>query len=260
MAKKSKSLVWMGAALAVIAVCLVLVYMIAAERPALAEKNGTDAVEEVLEERDVSFRSVTENEGVITAELISSGEGRCTLDDVKALQSLNDALWADERLYGIKGLQVYIYDADGNVIYDAYTAKNLTAAAVRPLLLNAVSGASEETIREKAAALMADYPCRIKNIAYKAQNTGSCRLEIDLEASEEDAAAFMDVAYLYAMLEANLGVFDGLTACAVNLENETGECLLYVSADFMQGECTTWVSPEIQDAFISVSGPAPADE
>lgn len=256
MAKKSLKRV--GIALFVI--CLVLVYILVERKPVLAEKNEIDAIKDILSENGVSYQSVTESNQIITAELVSEGEGRCTIDDVKALQTLNDALYADERLHDIKGLQVNIYNADGEMIYDAYTAKNLTAAAVRPLLLNSVSDASEETIREKAADLMADYPCQIKDIVYTQQNAGSSTLEINLTATQEDAAAFMDVAYLYAKLEANLAVFDGLAKCIVNLESEDGECWLYVIGDFVQGECTTWVSPEIQDVFVEVAGPAPIEE
>ena len=61
----------------VVVVVLFVVFtfvVLAGKKLVLAEKGAVDAVQNYLEEHDVSYRVITESEQIIVAEIISQGE------------------------------------------------------------------------------------------------------------------------------------------------------------------------------------------
>lgn len=233
---------------------LLVVFMLvilAGKKPVLAEKSAVDAVQDYLTEHSVPYRSVTESDQIIVAELISQGKGRCTLEDVKAFQVLNEVLQCDERLDGIKGLQVMIYDISDTVIYDVYTARNPLTNEQKKAAFSAVSG---EDLKEKAIALMNDYPCEIKEVTYTEQGAGISKLELGVEVAQEDIASMLDLSILSNRFMVDF-CNDGLSQFIVDMKDTNGECFLYVIADFYANECNAWVSPDIQEDFIRLVGP-----
>ena len=239
----------------VVVVVLFVVFtfvVLAGKKLVLAEKGAVDAVQNYLEEHDVSYRVVTESEQIIVAEIISQGEGRCTLKDVKALQVLNEALQCDERLDQVKGLQVMVYDINNELIYDVYTARN-------PLIneqkrVKACSGVSEEILKEKAVALMNDYPCEVKEVFYTNEDAGISKLELNLKVTQEAIALMLDISALSNKIMVDF-YNDGLSQLILNMEDINGECFSYVIVDFWANECSAWISPDVQENFNLLVGP-----
>ena len=71
-----------------------------------------------LDEKQISYTSVHVNNQTLSVELQSSGEGRCTLDDVKAIQNIYTVIHA-------QNLMIYIaINISYNVITAGLTAKS----------------------------------------------------------------------------------------------------------------------------------------
>lgn len=244
--KKTVISVW------VVLVVVFVLAVLAGRKPALAEKSAVDAVQDYLQEQGISYRAVTESGQTITAELISQGDGRCTLEDVKALQVLNEALWYDERLDEIKGLQVMIYDISDTVIYDVYTARNPLVNEQKRVA--AYSAVSEETLKEKAVALMDKYPCEVKEVIYTKQDTGISKLELEVEVTQENIASVLDISVLNDKIMVGF-CNDGLSQFILNMKDTDGECFSYVIIDFLASECSAWISPDVQEEFNRLVGP-----
>lgn len=233
---------------------LIIVFVLAiltGKKTTLAEKGAVDAVQDYLAEHSIPYRSVTDSEQIIIVELVSQGTGRCTLEDVKALQVLNEALQCDEGLDGAKGLQVVIYDISDTVIYDVYTVRNPRTNEQKG---EAYSVVSEEILKEKAIALMNDYPCEIKEVTYTEQNTGISKLGLEVEVAQEDIASMLDLSVLNDKIK-ECFYNDGLSQFIVNMEDTNGECFSYVIVDFWANECSAWISPDVQGDFTRLVGP-----
>ncbi len=248
MEEKYKKSIILSAILFVISIFAIL----APKKLVFAEKSAIDSVQDYLEVHGISYRAVTESEQTIMAELISQGEGRCTLEDVKALQALNEALQCDERLDEVKGLQVMIYDINDELIYDVYTARN-------PLIneqkrAEAYSLVSEETLKEKATTLMNDYSCEIKEVSYTNQDTGISKLELKVKVTQEAIASMLDISALSSKIMVDF-CNDGLSQLIVNMESTNGECFSYVIVDFWANECNAWISPDVKEDFNCLAGP-----
>lgn len=71
-----------------------------------------------LDEKQISYTSVHVNNQTLSVELQSSGEGRCTLDDVKAIQNIYTVIHAQSLADKIRNVKIEIVDRTGTVIYD----------------------------------------------------------------------------------------------------------------------------------------------
>lgn len=117
---------------------------------------------------------------------------------------------------------------------------------------------SEQIMKEKAIALMEDYPCEIKEIVYTEQDTGISKLELEVEVAPENIVSMLSFSALDSKIQVEF-VDSGLSQFIVNMKDEAGECFLYVAVDFVANECNAWVSPEVQDDFVRLEGPIRAE-
>ena len=250
MTKKHKQIIC-----GIVLLCLTLILVIfLGKKSASAERTAMDTVQDYLIENNVSFRSLTVSEQIITAELISQGTERCTLEDVKAIQALNEALQCDERLNEIMGLQVIIYDINNEKIYDIYTAKDHAKNDETQEIATLYHAILEEMIKEKAVDLIKDYQCEVKDIVYTVQDTGISKLEIKVEVPKENIISMLDLSIAD---DQRMDEFykDGLSQFILNLQDEDGNNFLYIAIDFVEHELNTWVSPEAEKDFIRLHSP-----
>ena len=68
-----------------------------------------------LDEKQISYTSVHVNNQTLSVELQSSGEGRCTLDDVKAIQNIYTVIHAQSLADKIRNVKIEIVDRTGTV-------------------------------------------------------------------------------------------------------------------------------------------------
>ena len=203
-----------------------------------------------LDEKQISYTSVHVNNQTLSVELQSSGEGRCTLDDVKAIQNIYTVIHAQSLADKIRNVKIEIVDRTGTVIYDE------TEADVSSKVENDL--AQTTTADTEARNVLADtsYSIQSVNISDAEEITGKC-LNLTLTLSNADDSSVSRISSVYDNLESYSLSTGAITQCNITLLNDEQECIAYMIGDFQYGNCIAWISPDYENAFVAQEGPQP---
>lgn len=192
-----------------------------------------------LEETGVSYTLVEIGNRQLAVELASSGTGRCTLEDVMAIETIYETVYGDTLIGKLDGLSISIYDTEGEQIYDI--SKPMDTQKLR--LVSVSEKIGDEDTLAAVMHLLEQSPFEYNGMDfYTARKTDGWKLELQLTA---DSPSFDELQTLYRSLE-NSCIAD---MCSIRVDSKE-ECLLYIAGDFRYGCYISWISPELQEQLM----------
>ncbi len=237
-------------------ICAIVLSVFAVKKAYAAEKT-VRTVGAFLAEKKIEYSDAQISEGTLSVKLLSSGDDRCTLDDVKAIRAIYEAVHAQTVEGQVKNVSIEIYNADGVLIYDALEndvdkpIENIEQlVTVDP---DQKGELSTNDILQKVDTIISDLPYSVQQsqITDSTEISGR-KLQLTLCTNDNDISWIKTI---YEELEAYSLSANALTQCEISVTNSSGDCILYMAGDFLYGNCITWVSPEVENSFIAQEGP-----
>ncbi len=221
----------------------IVVSIIAASSKSETERN----IQSYLEIKEIDYSSVNIEDKLLTVKLNSSGTGYCTLNDVKAIQAIYEAIHGDNIIENVEDISIYIYDTEGSLIYDLYRPG--VSKPVESIKNVSIAEAYDTLMPEDAVNLIVEEsPFKVKTMNFSsARQIDGRKLELSVES---EASSFNDLQTLYRKLETYSLSSNEISQCAISVEKD-GECVLYMAGDFKYGNCISWVSPEMREPMVS---------
>lgn len=245
----------------VLAVAAVITFVGTATFGTKAAEEGGKSLSTFFDEKKISYSDFNVSEGVLAIDLCSSGEGRCTQEDIKAIQAIYDAVHTPGILGEVSSVNITIRDIHGTVIFNEH--KNDVSTPLEGATLERAEAAQmtmqeENTITDYARNLAAAYPVSV-DAATIEQTDGRPGNKIVLELTASDCNQSYGSA-IFNALEQYLYTNEKVTQCEITLYDADGNCAFYAAGDFQYGDCIAWVSPEMENSFIAAEGPRPNNE
>lgn len=225
-----------------------------------AEEKVERNIYSYLTEKSVTYSSVSVNNKVLTAELISTGTDRCTLEDVKAIQAIYEAVHGKNVIGNVEDVQIIIYNSAGDIIYDYFQADVASPVEAIDSLVSTRSNTAHnidtKTISDEITSVAETYPFTIENVIMSnAEEIAGQKVELVLNERDPGSISINDLNSLYAELEAYSFATSSITQCVLTVENDSGDCLFYMAGDFEYGNCIAWVNPSMDNSVIAAEGP-----
>lgn len=247
--------------------CVVLVVAAAAAFVGIAAfgsraaEDGEKSFSAFLAEKKISCSDCNVTDGVLTVALCSSGEGRCTQEDIKAIASIYDAVRAQGTSERVSSVNITIRDIHGAVIFNECRNDVATPLEGETLVraeATQMTMQEKNTVMDYARSLAAAYPVSI-DAATVEQVEGRPGNKIALELSSSNGdPSFVNA--IYSALAEYARTNEKITQCEIILCDADGGCAIYASGDFQYGDYIAWVSPEMEDSFVAAEGPMPINE
>lgn len=221
--------------------------------------NLEKSIDSYLKEREINYTSAYIKDDTLTVDLISTGDTRCTIDDVKAINCIYTAVHSNDVDGTIRNVQIRIFNVSGNLLYDYYQAD-----AVMPNDSSAMVADLEEkdskTLdmepKDALSSIASSNSFTIEDISIKEADgiLGQCA-DIIVKPETPEDVTLSDLRLLYENIEIYAIRGNEITQCSLSMVDEYGECLLYMAGDVNFCNIITWVSPEMEDSIIANEGP-----
>jgi len=226
----------------------------------IAKANIEKSLSEFLSARGIHYNSILLKEKVLTVDLLSAGTGRCTLDDVKAIQAIYSAAHGKGIINNVDNIQINIYNDAGKLIYDYYEADVSAKLEGRDgfsKIDNVEPDISPGEITEDVRQIAELHSFAVTNIeVLQADGILGRRVDVVLQSvKHHDDVTLSDLYLLYEEICRNSERTGIVSQCSLSLMDEMGECLLYMTGDFQYGHSVTWVSPVMEESVINHEGP-----
>ena len=239
--------------------CVFVLSAIVAIKAYAAEKPVRTIVP-FLADKKIDYSDVQINERTLSIKLLSSGEDRCTLDDVKAIMAIYEAIHAQSIEGQVKNVSIGIYNDDGVLIYD--TLENGVDSPVENIEQLVTTdpdqkrGLTTNDVLQKVDSIISDFSYSIQQsqITESTEISGR-KLQLTLCENNNDISSIDDVRAIYENLEAYSLASNAITQCEIVVTNRSGNCVLFMAGDFLYGNCIAWISPEIENSFTAREGP-----
>lgn len=241
--------------------CAVMIFCAVGLMPvASAEKKTEQNICAYLSEKNISYSSVLVENKVLTVKLQSTGTDRCTLDDVKAIQAVFEAVHGNKEIRDVNDVHIIIRDVNGKQIYDYCVTDAATPiegiSSLVPDRKGSVDINDSKAIYNEIHSIVSEYSINAAEIIVsEVEGISGKKADIILKNQSSGMLSFVGLETLYAELEAFSLATDAIAQCTITVEDDAGNCLYYMTGNFKYGSCTAWVSPEFHDAFVEQMGP-----
>lgn len=215
-----------------------------------------------LDQKQIAYTSVRVNDHTLSVKLQSDGTDRCTVDDVKAIQDIYAAVHAQSVDGEIRNVSIEIYNRAGQVIYDKtemdVSSKVEDDAFSTPAADAGTTQITDSDILQKARDILEDAPYVLQSadVSDAKEIAGKC-LNLTLTLSDEngDSNRWSWIRRVYDELEAYSLSTGAITQCNITVLNSDQECIAYMNGDLPYGDCSAWIGPEMEDAFLAWEAP-----
>ena len=249
-------------------VALVISASFILSRVTLTEANAAEEAEKTilsfLEEEKIPFSEVSVHDGLLSVKLCSVGLDRCTLEDVKAIQSIYEAVHAQKIVEVIRDVDISVCNAAGGVLFDERENEIAIPLETVELTDNIQMTEKEMTdLVDYSRTLAAAYPVTVMNATVSsAKELSGNKIVLELSSDEYGAKehAYSCVSAIFDRLEEYSHIEKRVTQCEIVLYDNLGDCILYLSGDFQFGNRIGWVSPSIEQSLIMNDGPREIDD
>ncbi len=227
-----------------------------------AEQLTKDKVSEYLDTKNVDYSSVTISEGSLSIKLLSTGDARCTLKDVKSIQYVYEAVHAKNitELSTVKNVSIEIFDTYNNCIYN-HTVNDVDSPIDGAELMHEEASLypphnTDDEIKEyiQEQVEVQGFVAKSLNLIDSEEITGR-RLDLVITNSNLNLDVMTQVSALYDNFSYFSLATGAITQCSITLEDISGTCLIYMTGDFQFGDAIAWLSPEMEQAFTAYRFP-----
>lgn len=232
---------------AIAAIITVAVIAVFAPMANAADKIA-DGVEAYLKENNINYSEVSVKGNRMSVGLISEGDGRHTLEDIKAIEAIYEAVHAQKVVGKISAVEITVKDAEGNLLSSDTVNMSDSVASEKS------DDAIIKDIKVLADGLLgSEYTVEIAK--YSDDELRNVIVRVNGDADSTSAADS-----LYRALKNYRALTGAIDKCEIYVEDESGKCLYYVTGELEYGNMLAWVSEQAEEAFVGSHGPAPADE
>lgn len=213
-----------------------------------------------MDEKAIEYSEVSIDNQILSVKLLSAGEDRCTLDDVKAIQAIYEAVHGKIIDGQVKNIGIEIYDTNGKLIYDV-------VEHVVSLPIENADQSVEKNDRKKqdmtanevllqVDSIVKEYPYSVqKSCISEADVIAGKKLELTISELNNDIQSINDIRAIYENLEAYSYSTNAINQCEITVLDDEEACVAYMAGDFRYGNITAWVSPAAESAFLAQEGP-----
>ena len=221
-----------------------------------AEENPKLSISSFLNEKNISFSEASVRNNALSVSLLSEGENRCTLEDVKSIVGIYGAVHEDAIEGEVKDVNIKIYDKNGSLIYHASEYGFSTPVEGQEDQnggMDAQDDKSEQEVLDDVRELISSYNYSTQpSSKIKAVEAQGKKLVITLS---KDGFDFLSIDRMFDRLESLLAKGGAYTQCEITMVNTNGECVYYMAEDFAFGSRIAWISPSAESAFLEQVGP-----
>ena len=245
----------------VLVVACALIFVVQNALKAYAAGKPVRTITSYLKEKNIEYSDVSIKDETLFVKLVSSGNDRCTLNDVKAVQAIYEAVHAQKTNESIRNVGIEIYNTNGKLIFDEF--ENEVVVIADDVEKHSKQDSEQKTdmtvddILSYAENIVAEYPYTIQESKIDtALEISGKKLELTLcTLNKNGIPSFSNIRAIYDKIEAFSLSTKAITQCEITVNNIDGDCVFYMAGDFLYGECIAWVSPEAQSSFVKEYGP-----
>ena len=184
--------------------------------------------------------------------LFSESDGRCELEDIKAIQTINESIRTCGFEDTVETVRICIYDRDRKLLSDHTVHRSEEAEGMTG---NAPTAVTQEEIAAYVSGLLEAFPYHTESLSVIPQNSLSVgTMEIVLSTESVSDIRFDEIDSLLCSIQAYSDRNRCLNACSVSVMMGE-ECVLYAVRDFDFGSLNAWISPAYEETFVSQEGP-----
>ena len=238
-----------------------LIFVVQTAMKAYAARKPVRTITSFLKEKNIEYSDVSIKDGTLSVKLVSSGDERCTLNDIKAVQAIYEVIHAQTIEGQIKNVGIEIYNTDGKMIFDHFeNGVSVPIKDVDKLVKQDTEQKTDMTVDDillYVENIVASYPYTIQELKIDtALEISGKKLELTLcTLNKSYIPSFSNIRAIYENLEAFSFSTKAITQCEITVNNIDGEGVYYMAGDLLCGDCIAWVSPEVQSSFAKEYGP-----
>ncbi|MDR0951567.1 MAG: hypothetical protein LBM18_01420 [Oscillospiraceae bacterium] len=255
---KSRKSVICGVGICILALTVILCMHTLFSLPASAAEIEQE-LNLFLYENNVNYESIEVNEKQLSVSLQSINADRCSLEDVKAIQLIYQAVHGEDIIGNIDSIQINIYDITGKLIYDVWQSDVSTPVEdfeQYASVSNENGNANMEQMTSDISDIIQSSLLSLNKIEFTdSEGLSGKNVEIVFNRSDAAPIGMNDLMQVYDSLQQYSLSNTILARCSLSIEDSSGSCLLYLTGDFQYGNRIGWVSPEIEPSFVEHEGP-----
>ncbi len=238
---------------------VVVVFIAGKNRKAYAVAQTTQTIYSALSERKISFSDASISEQTLFVKLLSTGDTRCTLADVKAIQAIYEVVRAQTINEIVKNVDIEIFNPEGKRIYDVHENNVSSPMEYVENSMKEVRKNTEmkgDEVLSEVANIVDRYPYSIKESKINVVNEFSSeKLQLTLQEIGDTTKSVSSVNGIYDAIESLSRSTGVITQCEITVQDIDGGCVLYMAGDFLYGNCIAWISPMAERSFFIEEGP-----
>ena len=222
------------AAIVVLAVILMIVLAVTLSSNVSAEEKS----------ENVNYTKVSLQNGKMYVELKSSDKNRCTLEDVKAIEAVYEAIHA-KKVDGVVNLvEIVVKTPEGKVLSDETV--NVSSPIVEK---------TDQAIIDDVTVLAKNSFDNVNSIKLESYLDGT-KKNIVVKVTDESANHTSNADSLYRQIQIYQKQFEAIDKCEIYVEDINGECLYYITGELEYGDMLAWVSEKSEESFANSHGPS----
>lgn len=184
--------------------------------------------------------------------LFSESDGRCELEDIKAIQTIHESIRTCGFEDTVETVRICIYDRDRKLLSDHTVHRSEEAEGMTG---NAPTAVTQEEIAAYVSGLLKAFPNYTESLSVSPQNSLSVgTMEIVLGTESVSDIRFDEIDSMLSGIQSYAERNRCLNACSVSVMMGE-ECVLYAVRDFDFGSLNAWISPAYEETFVSQEGP-----
>lgn len=184
--------------------------------------------------------------------LFSESDGRCELEDIKAIQTIHESIRVCGFEDTVQTVRICIYDRNRKLLSDHTVHRSEEAEGTTG---NTAAVVTQEEIAAYVSELLEAFPNHTESLSVSPQNPLSAgTMEIVLNTESVSDIQFDEIDSLLSSIQAHADRNRCLNACSVSVMMGE-ECVLYAVRDFDFGSLNAWISPAYEETFVSQEGP-----
>lgn len=231
------------AVIVVLTVILIIALTVTLSSNVSAEEKSVNAVEDYFKLENVKYTNVSVQNGRMYVELQSNDKNRCTLEDVKAIEAVYEAIHA-KKVDGIVNLvEIVVKTPEGKILSDETV--NVSSTIVEK---------TDQAIIDDVTVLTKNSFDSVNSVKLESYLDGT-KKNIVIKVTDESDDHTSNADGLYRQILNYQKQFKAIDKCEIYVEDINGECLYYITGELEYGDMLAWVSEKSEESFVNSHGP-----
>lgn len=231
------------AAIVVLTLFLIITLTITLSSNVSAEEKTVNAVEDYFKSENVNYTNISVQKGRMYVELQSNDKTRCTLEDVKAIEAVYEAIHAKKVKGNVNIVEIVVKTSEGKILSDETVNVNST-----------IVEKTNKAIIDDVTALTKNSFDSVNSVKLESYLDGT-KKNIVIKVTDESDDHTSNADGLYRQILNYQKQFKAIDKCEIYVEDINGECLYYITGELEYGDMLAWVSEKSEESFVNSHGP-----